>query len=158
MHARATLGEGSLSLPLDLGWANKDININDPFEVELASRLQLSALAHVAGSTSRAYVGPWSAFVIWCGSLMRPRKPLPEEDITVALYFQSQIYKADPFSTIKSTSASIAFFHKINLFPNHPNITPKVCMAITRKFGLSAKRFKEPFLWSQLVDLGFCPV
>ena len=122
-----------------MGWANKDININEPFEVELSSRLQLSTLAHVTGSASRAYVGPWNAFFIWCGSLMRPRRPLPAEDITVALYFQSLLDKANPFSTIYSTSASIAFFHDINLFTNHPNMAPEVCMAITaaaRKFGL----------------------
>jgi hypothetical protein len=154
MHVGETIGEGSLSLPLGLGWANKDINIKDPFEVELASRLQLSALAHVAGSTSRAYVGPWNAFVLWCGSLMRPRRPLPAEDITVALYFQSLLDKANPFSTTKSASASIAFFHKINVFANHPTIAPEFCMVRTAagKFGLSAKRVKEPFLWSQLVE------
>ncbi len=31
----------------------------------LAGRLQMSALAHAAGSTSRAYIGPWNnAFVL----------------------------------------------------------------------------------------------
>ena len=34
-------------------------------EVELAGRLQMSALAHVAGLTSRACVGPWNAFILW---------------------------------------------------------------------------------------------
>jgi len=62
MHARAILGGGSLSLPRKFGWAGKDININDSVEVALAGRLQMSALADVAGSTSRAYVGPWNAF------------------------------------------------------------------------------------------------
>jgi hypothetical protein len=61
MHARATLGGGALSLPIDSGWAVKDINIDDPVEVALAGRLHMSALAHVAGSTSRAYVGPLNA-------------------------------------------------------------------------------------------------
>jgi len=78
-------------------------------EVALAGRLQMSALAHVAGSTSRAYVGPWNAFVSWCGSLMRPRRPLPVDDLTVALYFQSLIDNANSFSTVKSASAFIAF-------------------------------------------------
>jgi hypothetical protein len=34
-------------------------------------------------------------------------------------------------------------------------MAPEVCMvrtAAARKFGLSAKRVKEPFLWFQLVD------
>ena len=63
MPARATLGSGTLSLPINFGWAGKDINTNDPVELALAGRLQMSALAHVAGFTSRAYVGPWHAFV-----------------------------------------------------------------------------------------------
>ena len=36
-------------------------------------------------------------------------------------------------------------------------MAPEVCMvrtAAARKFGLSAKRVKEPFLWSQLIDFG----
>jgi len=85
MHARATLGGGTLSLPINLGWTGKDINMDDTVELALAGRLQMSALAHVAGSTSRAYVGPYNAFVSWCGSLMRPRRPLPTDDLIVAL-------------------------------------------------------------------------
>ena len=78
----------------------------------MAGRLQMSALAHVDGSTSRAYVGSWNAFVLWCGSLMRPRRPLPADYRTVALYFQSLMDNANSFSTIKSASASITFFIK----------------------------------------------
>jgi len=54
-------------------------------EVALAGRLQMSAMAHDAGSTSRAYVGPWNAFALWCGSLTRPRRPLPVDDLIAAL-------------------------------------------------------------------------
>ena len=65
MPAHATLGKGSLRLPLHIGWTGKDVNIDDPVEVELlAGRLQMSALAHVSGCTSPAYVGPWNAFVL----------------------------------------------------------------------------------------------
>jgi hypothetical protein len=42
--------------------------------VALAGELQSSALAHVATSTSNAYVGPWNAFVSWCNNLLRPRR------------------------------------------------------------------------------------
>jgi hypothetical protein len=62
---------------------------------------------------------------------------------------------ANSFSTIKSASASIAFFHKINIFANHSTMALEVCMvrtAAARKFGLSAIRVKDPFLWFQLVD------
>jgi hypothetical protein len=153
--AQAILGKDSIEFPLLSGWSQKGINTNDPIEVALASRLQDSALAYVAASTSQAYVGPWNAFVLWCGSLLGPRRPLPTDDITIALYLQSLMDTDKSFSTIKSTSASIAFFHKINLFANHPTGAPKVCMvrtAAARKFGLSPKRVKEPSLWFQLVD------
>ena len=43
---------------------------------------------------------------------MRPRRPFPANDLTVVLYFQSLMDNAYSFSTIKSASASIAFFHK----------------------------------------------
>ncbi len=69
MSVRATIGGGALCLPINTGWAGKDINIDDPVEVALAGRLQMPALTHVAGSTSRAYDGPWNAFVLWRGSL-----------------------------------------------------------------------------------------
>jgi len=124
--ARATLAGGALSLPINSGWAGKYINMDDPMEVALAVRLQMSALAHVAGSTSRAYVGPWNAFVLWCGTLIRPRRPLLADDLTVALYLQSLMDNSNSFSTVKSASAFIAFFHKINLFTNHPTMAPEV--------------------------------
>ncbi len=73
----------------------------------------------------------------------------------MALYMQSLMNSANSFSTIKSASASIAFFHKINLFTNHPAMASEVCMlrkAAARKFGLSPKQAKEPFMWMDLVD------
>jgi len=85
MPARATLGGEALSFPINTSCAGKDIFIDDHAEVELMGRLQMSALAHVAGSTSRTYIGPWNAFVLWCGSFMRPRRPLPADDLRVAL-------------------------------------------------------------------------
>jgi hypothetical protein len=50
-------------------------------------RLQNSALDHVADSTSSAYVGPWYTFLIWCGPLLRLRRPLPADDLMVALLY-----------------------------------------------------------------------
>ncbi len=136
------------------GERRKYVNMNDPVEMEFASRLQMPDLAHVAGSTSHAYVCPWNAFVLWCGSLMRHRRSLPGIDLMVALYFQSLMDKANSFSTIKSASVSIAFFYMINLFTN-PTMAPEVCVvriAAARKFDFSTKRVKESFLWFQLVD------
>ena len=62
--ARATLGEEIINFSQKYGWACKDVNSNDTGEMELAYRLQISALAHVTGCTLRAYVGPWNAFVL----------------------------------------------------------------------------------------------
>jgi hypothetical protein len=155
---RAIFGVGNLEVPPSSGWSLKDINNNDPIEVALASNLQDSALAHVAASTPQAYAGPWNAFVLWCHNLLRPRMPLPADDITVALYLQSLMNSANSFSPNKSASISIAFFTKINLFTNHTTMAPKVCMVrttTTRKFGLSPKRVEEPFIWLDLVDFAF---
>jgi hypothetical protein len=107
--ARAILGVGAFEVPPSSGWSQKDININDPVELEYA-RIQESSIAHVAESTSGAYVGPCNAFVLWCGAVTRPRRPLPNDDITLALYKQSLMDKANSFSAIKSASAAIAFF------------------------------------------------
>jgi hypothetical protein len=75
---------------------HKYIHINDPVEIEFAGRLQMSTLAHVGGSSSRAYVGSLNSFFLWWGSLMMPRRPLPVDDLTVSLYFQSLMDKAMP--------------------------------------------------------------
>ena len=66
--ALATRGVGINSVPYSSGWSSKNISLNDPIEVALAGELQSSALAHVATSTSNAYVGPWNALVSWCNN------------------------------------------------------------------------------------------
>ncbi len=82
--ARSFIGVGSLDVPRSSGWSHKDINTNDPIEVAHASSLQDSALAHIAASTSKAHVSPWNAFVIWWLAILKLRRPLPADDITVA--------------------------------------------------------------------------
>ncbi len=62
--AQAILGVSNKEVPTSSGWSNKDVDVNDPIEVALASNLEDSTLAHVATSTSHAYVGPWNAFVL----------------------------------------------------------------------------------------------
>jgi len=136
------------------GWASLDVNRDDPVEVALAARLQHSAMAHVAGSTSKEYVKPWNKFVIWCGERLSERCPLPASDITVALYLQSVADGAKSFAPVKSHSAAIAFFQKVNLFNHLPTQSPAVCMvrqAAMRKFGLSPKNRKAPFKWADIV-------
>ncbi len=72
-----------------LGSASLDGNREDPGEVTMAARVQHSAMAHVAGSTSKGYVWPWNAFVKWCGERLSERCPLPTSNFTVELYLQS---------------------------------------------------------------------
>jgi hypothetical protein len=55
--------EAVLVTRLNFDWAGKDVDTKDPVEMELDGCLHMSVLAHVAGSTSRANVGPWIAFV-----------------------------------------------------------------------------------------------
>jgi hypothetical protein len=124
-------------------------------EVALASGLRESAVAHVASSTAGAYRGPWAHFVTWCSSLAAPRRPLPAEEITAALYLQSVVERSDTFAPVKSASAAIAFFQKVNLYNHLPTLSPAVGMvrqAATRKFGLTPKGRKEPFQWDQVVS------
>ncbi len=52
--AQAILGVGNNAVSTSSGWSNKDVNVNDPIEVALASNLQDSALVHVAAFTSHA--------------------------------------------------------------------------------------------------------
>jgi len=44
-----------------------------------------------------------------------PHCPLPVEEMTVALYLQSVVERANTFATVKSASTAIAYFQKINL-------------------------------------------
>ena len=143
---------GRLSEPTP--WSSLSINHDDPVEVHLAARLQQSALAHVADSTAHAYVSPWNAFVRWCGALARPRRTLPADELTVALYMQQVADSANSYATVKSASAAIAFFQKINLYTHMPTHAPEVTMvrrAAMRKFGLAPHSRKAPFKWEQIV-------
>ncbi len=84
----------------------------DPVEVELVADLQTSALSHVAGSTCKKYEDQFGMFVMWCGSLLEPRVPLPASDALVVLYLQSVVNDAKSFAPVKAASAAIAFFRR----------------------------------------------
>jgi len=105
----ASLGSGSIE-NVTLGWDRLSINTNDPVEVALAAGLRESALAHVAGSTSVAYQGPWAYFVDKCASRVVPRCPLPAQDTTVSLYLQNVVERSKSFAPMKSALVAIAFF------------------------------------------------
>jgi len=152
-HAGAILGIGRNSVTSS-GWASQDVKRDDPVDVALTPRLQHSAMAHVAGSTSKEYVGPWNKIVKWCGKRLSERCPLPAADFTVVLYFQSVEDRAKTFAPVKSHSAAIAFFEKMNFSNNVPTQSPVVCMvrqAAIRKFGLSPKNRKAPFKRAEVV-------
>ena len=106
--AGAILGIGNNKVIFS-GWSSMDINLADPVEVALAARVQQAAIDHVADSTSGAYVGPWNAFVKWCGERLSERCPLPASDHTVALYLQSVSDGSKTFAPVKSASEAIAF-------------------------------------------------
>ena len=123
-------------------------------EVALAAGDRSSALSHVTCSTAVAYAGPWQNFEDWCSSLARPRCPLPADDFTVALYLHSVVERSKTFAPVKSASAAIAFFLKVNLFNHFSTQSLAVGMvrqAAARKFGLTPKGRKEPFQWAQVV-------
>ncbi len=85
---------------------------------------------------------------------MRSRRPLPADDIAIALCIQSLMDKANSFSSIKSASFAIPFFDKINLYNSLLTFASEVCMVRTdaaRKFGLSAKSVKDPFVVSTIL-------
>ena len=70
---------------------------------------------HVASSTAEAYRGPWNHFVVWYACLKVPRCAMPAYEMTVALHLQSVIERSNTFAPVKSASAAIAYFQKINL-------------------------------------------
>ena len=154
MPAEAILGIGKNRVTSS-GWAFLDVNREDPVEVALAARSQHSAMSHVARSTSKGNVGPWNAFVKWCGGeRLSERCPLPASAFTVALYLQSVADGAKTFANVKRHSAAFAFFTKVNLFTHLPTQYPAVCIvwqAATRKFGLSPKNQKAPFKRAEVV-------
>ena len=49
-------------------------------------------------------------FVVWCGSLLEPRIPLPALDASVVMYLKSVVNDAKSFAPVKAASAAIAFF------------------------------------------------
>ena len=111
-------------------------------------------MAHVADSTALAYVGPWNAFVRWCGARLSERCPLPASEYTVTLYVQSVADDAKTFAPVKSCSAEIAFFQKVNRYHHLPTKSLAVCMArqaAAIRFGLAPQNRKAPFLWGQVV-------
>jgi len=122
----------------------------------LVADCQKVALAHVAESSCNTYIGHWNLFVAWCNALAVPRVTLPTTDGTVALYLQSVVNRAKTFAPVKSSSAAIAFYQKINLFQHEPTQYPAVCIvrsAAMRRFSSTPRTEKNPSNGSKLLSL-----
>ncbi len=86
----------------------------------------------------------------------------------MALYLQPMVNRAKTFAPVKVASAAIAFYQRCNLFDHGPTQCPVVCLvrnAAMRRFGLTPKNRKEPFVWADVVlfteaygarSLGYC--
>ena len=56
----------------------------------------------------------------WYACPKVPRCPLPADEMTVALYLQLVVERANTFTPVKSASDAIAYFQKINLHHHLP--------------------------------------
>ena len=135
-------------------WRPLEINHLDPVEVSLSSRLRESAVNHIAGSSSAQYVLCWNKFTAWCRERREPRCPLPASEVTVALYLQYVADSATSFSAVKSASAAIAYFQRINLYSHEPTmgqLASFVRNAAMRRLGLAPRARKAPFTWDDIL-------
>jgi len=114
----------------------QSFNANDPVEVALAVGLRESVAMHVASSTAEAYLGPWNYIVDGRACLRVPRCPLPADEMTVALYLQSVVERANAFAPVKSASADIAYFQKINLQHHLPTMSTTPSSPSRRTYSL----------------------
>ena len=135
-------------------WRPIEINLLDPVEVMLSSRLRESAVNHVASSSSAQYLLCWNKFTAWCRERCEPRCPLPASEVTVALYLQHVADTAVSFSAVKSASAAIAYFQRINLYSHEPTmgqLASFVRNAAMRRLGLAPRSRKTPFTWDNIL-------
>jgi integrase len=126
----------------------------------LLGDLRRSALEGWAASSLRKYASGWNMFVIWCAARLPQLSPMPASELTVALYLQQRMNEGNSIAAVKSSSAAISMMHKANLHAEEPTkglLPGLVRRANRRKFGTAATRDKEPFLWSDAVQLAvFC--
>jgi hypothetical protein len=79
---------------------------------------------------------------------------LPASEVTVALYLQHVADSASSFSAVKSASAAIAYFQRINLFSHEPTmgqLASFVRNAAMRRLGLAPRSRKTPFTWDDIL-------
>ncbi len=96
------------------------------------------------------------------------RAPLSASDATVALNLQSVVIRAKTFAPVKAASATMVFYPRVKNFDHGPTQCPADCLvrnAAMRRFGLTPKNRKEPFVWADVVlfteayavrSLGYC--
>ncbi len=78
------------------------------------------------------------------------------------------VNRAKTFAPIKTASATIGFYQRVNLFDHGLTECPAVCLfrnAAMRRFGMTPKNRKEPFVWADVVlfteaygvrSMGYC--
>ena len=72
----------------------------------------------------------------------------------MALYLQHVADSANSFSAVKSASAAIAYFQKINLYTHEPTmgqLASFVRNAAMRRLGLAPRSRKTPFTWDDIL-------
>ncbi len=77
-----------------------------------------------------------------------PRCPLPSSELTVVLFLQTVVEKSKSYGHVKSHSAAITLYQKVNLFGHLPTRSLAVNMvrqAVAKRFGLGTSNRKEPF-------------
>ena len=142
-------------------WAASPVHASDLVGTAVYGRLHATALRGWEESSLQQYVYAWNTFFMWCAERTPPLCPLPAEEVTIAMYFQHRLDSAKSFSVLRSASAAIAAFHKVNLFPQRPTRGPLPSMVREcgkRLLGLAANRDKAPFPWEAIARLAlvFC--
>ena len=72
----------------------------------------------------------------------------------MALYLAHVAEGASSFAVVKTASAAIAYYQKINLFEHNPTVSPLAAFvraAFARRLGTAPKQRKAPFLWTDVM-------
>jgi len=108
--------------------ASLGVSADDPLEVELGQAMCSLAAAKWAPGSLEQYAGAFRRFESWCAERTPPRRALPADAETVALYMMFLTRHANTFSVVKTASAAIAAVHRLNLSPTAPTSHPLVCL------------------------------
>ena len=83
---------------------------------------------------------------------------MPASGVTVALYLKHVADEASSFPVVKSTSAAITYYQKINLYHHHPTVSHRVSFvrnAVMRRLALAPRSRKNPSQWETIQHLAY---